>query len=78
MKLYVTRHGRTQWNVEKRICGIADIPLVEEGVEQAGALAQEARGKGIDRIFCPLLVRAVQTAQIVLETVGAPLRSITA
>lgn len=43
-------------------CGITDILLVEEGVEQARALAQEACGKGIDQIFCSPLVRAVQTA----------------
>lgn len=72
MKLYVTRHGRTQWNEENRICGITDIPLAEKGIEQAQSLARETEGKGIDRIICSPLMRAVQTAQIVSQVCGAP------
>jgi len=75
MKLYVTRHGRTQWNDENRICGISDIPLVERGIEQARTLAKETADKHIDRIICSPLLRAVQTAQIVSEACGAPVTS---
>ncbi len=35
MKLYVVRHGQTEWNVLKKMQGFADIPLNEKGKEQA-------------------------------------------
>ncbi len=27
MKLYVVRHGQTEWNYENRVCGITDVQL---------------------------------------------------
>lgn len=35
MKLYVVRHGQTEWNILKKMQGFADIPLNERGKEQA-------------------------------------------
>lgn len=70
MKLYITRHGRTRWNEEGKICGQTDIPLMEEGLRQAEMLAEEAAGKGIDLIITSPLTRAVQTAKIVAHACG--------
>ena len=39
MKLYVTRHGQTQYNIEVRICGRANVRLTEKGISQAHELA---------------------------------------
>ena len=41
MKIYSTRHGETQWNLENRIVGITDLPLTDRGIEQAAALAEK-------------------------------------
>ena len=35
MKIYVVRHGQTNWNLEGRIQGKTDIELNEEGKKQA-------------------------------------------
>lgn len=39
MKLYMIRHGQTEWNKEKRLQGRADIPLNAYGIQ----LAEETR-----------------------------------
>lgn len=74
MKLYIARHGETQWNVENRISGRTDIPLTERGLEQARALARNAVGKGIEVILSSPLLRARQTAQAVSEAIGVPVQ----
>ena len=43
MKLYIIRHGQTDWNVQGRIQGRQDIPLNAAGRSQAQMLA-----KGMD------------------------------
>lgn len=71
MKLYATRHGQTQWNLEDRICGRTDLELTEKGIEQAETLAENAYKKGdIDIIVCSPMKRALTTAKIVAEKIG--------
>ena len=38
MKLYVTRHGKTVWNIERRFQGSLDSPLSQSGIEDATVL----------------------------------------
>ena len=74
MKLYISRHGQTPWNVEDLICGRTDVPLTEVGQQQAKLLAESAKDKGIDMILCSPLLRARQTAQAVSDAVGVPVQ----
>ena len=71
MKLYVARHGQTQWNAENRICGRTDLPLTETGIAQAEGLAEKAAPLGIDLIISSPMLRAHHMAQIVAERCGA-------
>lgn len=73
--IYLARHGQTQWNVEKRICGRADIPLTEEGYKQAELLAEQAKTltDPITQIICSPLIRAKETAQVVANQLGLPI-----
>ena len=44
MKLYILRHGETQWNVQKRLQGASDTELNENGIilaEKTGEALQE-------------------------------------
>lgn len=70
MKLYVTRHGETQWNIKNKVCGITDIELTETGFIQARELALRLESCGIEVIISSPLIRAVQTAQAIAGHLG--------
>ena len=72
MKLYVARHGQTQWNLENKVCGRTDLPLTEVGMEQAEQLARIARKLPIGRIISSPMVRARQTAAPTARELGLP------
>ena len=71
--LYIMRHGRTVWNMGHKLQGKTDVPLSEEGrtvVEQA---AVTCRDMHIDVCYCSPLVRALETAEIVLRGRDIPI-----
>ena len=70
---YFLRHGQTDWNKDGRYQGIADTPLNATGVEQAHRAAAVLEGRPIDRIVASPLIRALKTAAIVSEAIGAPI-----
>ena len=65
MKLLVTRHGQTNWNLLKKVMGRCDEPLNEKGIEQAKEISKLLLDKEIDLIICSPLKRAKQTADII-------------
>ena len=67
MKLLIVRHGKTDWNTEKRAAGLSDVELNEEGIKQAETLRDELQNRNIDVIISSPLVRAVKTAEIINE-----------
>ncbi|HPP06639.1 MAG TPA: histidine phosphatase family protein [Syntrophorhabdaceae bacterium] len=69
-KIYILRHGETQWNKEEIFRGRNDIPLNEVGLKQAELASYYFKDKGIERIFSSPLLRAMQTAEAVSKTVG--------
>jgi probable phosphoglycerate mutase len=73
MRLFVTRHGQTTWNVQNKICGRTDVPLTELGKQQAAALAAKTAHVGIDLIIASPLQRALDTAKAVASVCGAPI-----
>ncbi|MWC31164.1 histidine phosphatase family protein [Paenibacillus sp. MMS18-CY102] len=70
MKLFVTRHGQTEWNAENRVCGVSDIALTAQGIEQAKELASRIAESRIDVIMSSPLIRAVSTAEIISNVIG--------
>lgn len=72
MKLYVTRHGETQYNIEVRICGRTNVKLTEKGIAQARELAESLKNRRIDVILSSPLIRAKQTSIILAETLQIP------
>ncbi len=66
MDVYILRHGVTEWNKRKKIQGSADIPLAEEGISLASATGEALKDIPFDLCFTSPLVRARQTAALVL------------
>lgn len=67
MKLYLFRHGQTEWNKLHRFQGRIDIPLNDYGRELARITARNWPIIPYDRVYCSPLCRAKETAQLVLE-----------
>lgn len=65
MELYVVRHGETNYNVQDRYTGSADVPLNETGIKQARELAENLKDITFDIIITSPLLRAKQTAEII-------------
>lgn len=73
MTIFMTRHGQTDWNLQKRVQGKADIPLNETGIEQAKITSQKLKNEKIDLIICSPLKRAKKTAEIINEELHCPI-----
>ena len=65
MKIYIIRHGQTDWNVNKIIQGQKDIELNKTGEEQARNQIKTFNEYNFDLIICSTLKRAKRTAQII-------------
>lgn len=66
-RLFLARHGQTEWNSEHRLQGRLDSPLTSAGVEHAHAIAQRLVGSGVGLICTSPLGRARRTAEIIAE-----------
>jgi 2,3-bisphosphoglycerate-dependent phosphoglycerate mutase len=75
MKLYFVRHGESVANIlhEFSNSGVKH-PLTEKGVQQAHALADSLSGLRVEQIYSSPVLRAVQTSQILAESLQAPLQ----
>lgn len=68
MKLYLVRHGETDWNTKGILMGQADIPLNNAGIQQAEVLRDKIAACGLkfDAVYASPLQRTAQTANIIL------------
>ncbi|HMU93602.1 MAG TPA: alpha-ribazole phosphatase [Anaerolineales bacterium] len=67
MKLYLTRHGQTDWNTAGRYQGQSDTPLNETGLRQAEQIAKRLSKETIHAIYSSDLSRAANTAQSIAD-----------
>ena len=67
------RHGKTEWNALHKLQGRTDIPLNEEGKRMARQACEKYKELNIDVCYCSPLVRALETAQIVLKNRKIPI-----
>jgi probable phosphoglycerate mutase len=69
VRLWLVRHGATDWSDEGRLCGWTDVPLSEKGRGQAKILRRRLEGQGFDGVWTSDLSRASESARL---AVGRP------
>lgn len=67
LKLYIVRHGETQWNVEKRFQGQTDSDLTEKGKKKVEKTGEELKNIFFDAVYTSELGRAVKSTEIILS-----------
>jgi len=60
-KIYLIRHGETEWTLTGQHTGTTDLPLTENGREQAALLSKRLKGHAFERVFISPLKRASET-----------------
>lgn len=65
MRIYLVRHGETEWNRIRRFQGRSNLPLNQEGIKQVNALALALKNKPLNAIYTSPLLRAFETARLI-------------
>lgn len=73
-KLYLLRHGQTEFNVKKLVQGRCDSPLTDLGRKQAGMAAAWLKAHNVvpDKVVSSPLGRAMDTASLVATELLGP------
>ena len=68
--LILLRHGHSEWNEKNLFTGWVDCRLSPKGVTEAGRAGELMRDAGVlpDVLYTSLLSRAIQTANLALDT----------
>lgn len=62
MKIFIVRHGETDWNKQEIFRGTIDVPLNDVGLKQADLLGRALKNEKISAVYTSSLSRAYQTA----------------
>ena len=69
-RVFLVRHGETEWSVTGQHTGRTDIPLTEEGRRQAKRLGARLARERFAAVLVSPLVRAQDTARLAGFTIG--------
>jgi len=71
--LVLLRHGQSEWNAKDLFTGWTDVDLSAAGEEEARSAGRALRAAGVvpTIVHTSLLTRAIRTANLALEQVGA-------
>jgi phosphoserine phosphatase len=71
-RIFLIRHGESEWNAARRYTGLQDVPLNSLGRQQAICLADRLEHEPIAAIYSSPLRRAHQTAAALADRKGLP------
>jgi probable phosphoglycerate mutase len=63
-RLFIVRHGETEWSASGQHTSRTDLPLTEEGRRQARVAGEKLSGHQFSLVLCSPLQRAVTTAEL--------------
>jgi probable phosphoglycerate mutase len=66
-RIFLVRHGQTEWNAQNRLQGHKNSPLTHEGKQQALMIRQALRKTLLYRAYVSPLQRALQTLNIIVN-----------
>lgn len=69
-KIILVRHGQTPWNKDKIFRGSRDIPLNDQGREEARLAGEWLRGETMQAAYCSPLSRARDTGEAIARHHG--------
>lgn len=72
IKVYLIRHGRTEWNVAGKLQGWGDSPLVEEGIEGARLTGKALKNVPLTACYSSEMKRAQDTANYIIGSRSIP------
>ncbi len=78
--LILTRHGQSEGNKRNEFTGWADLPLTEQGEQEAKSAGQRLKTAGFNNVsaaFSSVLQRAANTCDIILGELGQSTLSVT-
>jgi alpha-ribazole phosphatase len=67
VKLFLIRHGQTEWNSQGRYQGAQDTILTDTGIKQAGLAKEYLSRVNFSNIYSSPKKRALQTAKIIAD-----------
>jgi broad specificity phosphatase PhoE len=73
LKLFITRHGETIWNVEKRLQGWKDSDLTETGVNNAISLGETLNETVFQAVYASPSKRTINTAKLIMGNKEVPI-----
>ena len=68
--IYLIRHAECYGNIENKLSGITDFKLTKKGRKQAKILASKLKDLKITEIYSSPLLRALDTAKIIMNECG--------
>ncbi len=75
-QIILVRHGQTPWNKDKIFRGSKDIPLNDQGREEARLAGEWLKGEKIDLAYTSPLSRSRDTAQAIAQHHGVEVKDL--
>ena len=65
LKIYLIRHGQTEWNLLKQMQGNMNSNLTYQGRTQAMALGNKLKSIKFNKIYTSSITRAIETSNLI-------------